>query len=55
MRDYTKRAILKIIMLSQEPEFEELTYIELIKKISNSIYDSTLQEKFQAIENKISV
>ena len=55
MRDYTKRAILKIIVLSQEPEFEELTYMRLIKKIENSIYDSTLQEKFQAIENKISV
>ena len=55
MRDYTKRAILKIIVLSQEPEFEELEYMELIKKIENSIYDSTLQEKFQAIENKISV
>ena len=55
MRDYTKRAILKIILLSQDPEFEKLTYKQLISKINESIYDLKLQEKFQDLENKISI
>ena len=55
MRDYTKRAILKIILLSQEPEFKELTHEKLILKIDFSVYDLKLQEKFQALEDEISI
>ncbi len=55
MRDYTKRAILKIILLSQDPEFEKLTHKKLISKINESIYDLKLQEKFQDLENEISI
>ena len=47
---WTRHAILKMIIFSQNPEFNDLSIKQLFKKIDKSMFDSKLKTKILKID-----
>ena len=52
IEDLARKSILKMIILSQEDGFKEFNYSQLITKIEESVFDTSLKERFVLIEKE---
>ena len=52
IEDLARKSILKMIILSQEEGFKEFNYSQLITKIEESVFDTSLKERFVLIEKE---
>ena len=51
IEDLARKSILKMIILSQEDGFKEFNYSQLITKIEESVFDTSLKERFVLMGN----
>jgi hypothetical protein len=50
---FARIVILKMILISLEKKFEDLEYVQLVKKVEESIFDEELREKFDKLDSII--
>ena len=55
LEEWTRRAILKMIIFSQTPEFEELSIKQLFKKIDESMFNLKLNTKIIKLEKDFNI